>query len=68
MPTKPKHKPPSSTYDCPYCGETYWIAVGNPVPTCDCGFALTLRPEGQAKGMFVLYLQLWNEDVCDGDD
>jgi hypothetical protein len=49
-------------FDCPFCGETWFICRGKKVPTCDCGFRLAKRPEGGDQGEFVLFLQLCRLD------
>jgi hypothetical protein len=64
---KPKHDPPTQTWDCPHCGETFWIKEGDPVGPCACGCALTMRPVGEGKGEFVMFLQMCNEER-EGDD
>jgi hypothetical protein len=58
---KEKHIP-TDTFDCPFCGATWWIKVGDSVPCCDCGFALVKRHDEDGKGEFVLYLQLCRLD------
>jgi hypothetical protein len=57
---------PSETWDCSFCGATWWIKPGNPVPACGCGFALVKRKPGEAPEDFVLFLQLRRRDA-DGE-
>jgi len=53
---KPKHDP-TLTYDCPYCGATYWFKEKDPVPPCTCGCRLIRRREEREPQASVIWLQ-----------